>query len=139
MGMVALNVPEKNAKSPNNCHWVASPFSVAFQCNFATACNPYQKLRYNSKMENTHRRMGVFRFLVCIMDLNPWVLALRKQSGRLFLAKDDWRVPNFIRNWVAKRIVCEQNASRRSSPIFIKKGTRLVPCLFIYFCFFTLT
>ena len=27
---------------------VSFPFAVAFQCNFATQCNPYQKLRYNS-------------------------------------------------------------------------------------------
>ena len=28
---------------------------VAFQCNFATQCNPYQKLRYNSKKKQLIR------------------------------------------------------------------------------------
>ena len=31
------------------CRSVACPFSVSLQCNFATAYNPYQKLRYNSE------------------------------------------------------------------------------------------
>ena len=32
---------------------VASQFPVAFGCNFATACNPYQNLRNNSSKKTT--------------------------------------------------------------------------------------
>ena len=45
-----------------------------------------------------------FLFLVCFVksDLNPWVRALRKQFGELFLARSGKAGTEFRRNWVAE-------------------------------------
>ena len=41
---------------------VAILFSVALRCNFATGCNPYQNMRYNSKIDKFRQKLVDFTF-----------------------------------------------------------------------------
>jgi len=52
--------------------------------------------------ENPSKRMGFSFGLVRKEDLNPWVRALRKQFGELFLARSGEAGTEFRRNWVAE-------------------------------------
>ena len=66
---------------------VAYLFSVAFQCNFATACNPYQKLRFNST-----KKGGVGLNVTNLMTLRQCLLFLigRKRTRTHLNADVRW-------------------------------------------------